>query len=71
MADLKLFTFKKKLVIYIEAFVEFYNKKNRRQVHKIYKIIKFIKIYALIIENSHNFGTHLIIKYYQFYILFS
>lgn len=58
VADLKQFTLKSKLIIYIEAFIELYNQRNYRQVHRIYKIIKLKKISTLTIENSLNLGVH-------------
>ena len=62
IADPQRFTLKNKLVKYIEAFVEFYNWKNRRQVYKIYRIIKLEKICTLTVKNSHNLSIYWMIE---------
>ena len=51
MADQEQFTLKNKLIIYIGAFVEFYNLRNHGQVYKIYGIKKLKKICASTVEN--------------------
>ena len=62
MADPKWFILKSKPVIYIEAFVEFYNLGNRGQVHEIQKMIKLEKMHVLTVENLRNLDAHQIIE---------
>lgn len=62
IADLKRFTHKNKLVIYIGVFIEVYNLKNGGQVHKINKIIEREKMRVLTAENPCNLGSHEIIQ---------
>lgn len=60
--DLKLFIFKRKLIIYIEAFIELYNSKSCEYVNEINGIIDFKKIYILTIKNPYNLDAYKIIK---------
>ena len=69
VADLKQFTDKNKLIIYIKAFVELYNWRNRKQVYEIHRIVELEKIHALTTKHLCNFDTHCIIKYLQFCIV--
>lgn len=62
MADPKQFTLKKKPVIYIGIFIDFYNQKNYELVDKIYEIIKLEKINALPTKNLYNLDVHQIIE---------
>ncbi len=62
VVDPERFTLKDKPVTYTEAFVEFYNEKNRRQVHEIYGMIEFEKMRTLIAENPCNLGAYRIIE---------
>lgn len=62
MVNSKHGTFKKKYVVYIKVFVEFYNKKNFGQVSEIHKRIELKKICVLIIKNSRNLDAYEIIE---------
>ena len=62
MVDQEWFTVKGKPVTYIEAFVKFYNWRNRRQVHEIHGMIELERIRALTIENPRNLGTHWMVE---------
>ena len=62
IVDLERFTLKDKLVIYIGAFVELDNGRNRKQVHKIYGIIELEKRRISIAKNFCNLGAYRIIQ---------
>ena len=62
MVDPKRFTPKGKLVIYIEALVELYNRRNHSQVHEIYGIVELEKMCASIAKNLRNLGVCQIIE---------
>lgn len=65
IADPEQFISKDKLVTYTKALVEFFNGRNRRQVHEIYEINELEKIRALIVDNLYNFGTYQIIDIFS------
>ena len=62
IADLKSFTNKNKLIIFIRAFIKLYNLKNRRQVHKFYRIVEFEKMYILMAKHLCNLAAYYIVK---------
>ncbi len=62
IADSKQFTDKSKSITYIRAFVELYNRRNRRQVHEIYGIVEFGKMHTLMAKYPHNLGAYYIIE---------
>lgn len=58
VSDLQQLDQKKKPVIYTEAFVEIYNRRNRKQVNKTYKMVKVEKYPISRAENTLNLGAH-------------
>ena len=65
VTDLEQFTDKNKSIIYIGAFVELYNWKNRGQVYEIHQIVKFEKIRNSTVKYLHNLGAYCIVKIYS------
>lgn len=62
VADPEWFTAKDKPITYIEAFVELYKQKNRRQVHEIYGMVELDKWHASTAKNPRNLRAHRIIE---------
>ena len=58
MVDPKRFTPKKKLVIYIEAFIKLYNSKNNSQVYEIHAIVELEKMWTMTIKILCNLNTY-------------
>lgn len=56
---------KKKLMIYTKAFIEIFNKYNKKQVHKIYKIVKLKKYLISTVENSLNLDVYWFYKIFK------
>ncbi len=62
IADPERFTDKSIPIIYIGAFVELYNWRNRRQVHEIHGMVELEKMRASTAEYLRNLGTYCIMK---------
>ncbi len=62
IANPEQLTDKSKPIIYIGAFVELYNWRNRREVHEIYGIIELEKIHTSTAEHSRNLDTYRIVE---------
>ena len=56
VADLQRLDRNDKLVMYIEAFIEFYNWRSRGLVHKTYKMVELEKYPISRVENLLNLG---------------
>ncbi len=62
ITDPEAFMDKGKPIIYIKAFVELYNWRNRGQVHEIHGIVKLEKMRASRTEHPRNLGAHYIVE---------
>ncbi len=65
IVDPEQFIDKSKPIIYIGAFIELYNERNRGQVHEIYGIVELEKMRAWTAKHLRNLGAYHIVEIFS------